>query len=195
MKITLDTNAIIDLEEQSGYAQALRCLIVANELGKIMLRVTGISASERPPDSAYISPLDEFKYRLQRDRLHSAEILKPICYTNVTFSNWCITGGGALSELEKEIHDILFPRIEFSYFDYCRFRGLQHRTVPIDSKWRNAKCDVLAIWCHIYYDADIFVNRDFNFFKQSRRGPLIHLVAREIMKLDQVIGSIQSYLL
>jgi hypothetical protein len=48
--------------------------------------------------------------------------------------------------------------------------------------WRNAKCDVQALWSHIYHKRSCFVTRDENFFKVSKLPALIDLGAGSIMR-------------
>jgi len=48
-------------------------------------------------------------------------------------------------------------------------------------KWLNAKCDVLALWSHIWYKGDIFVTRDEIFFNTTKKSPLEKLGAKKIM--------------
>ena len=38
----------------------------------------------------------------------------------------------------------------------------------VEAEWRNRKCDVLALWCHLNYGGDIFVTTDTNFMKRER---------------------------
>jgi hypothetical protein len=50
----------------------------------------------------------------------------------------------------------------------------------MEATWRNHKCDVLAMWCHIHYGGDVFVTTDRNFMKASKQQRLEALGAREI---------------
>lgn len=72
--------------------------------------------------------------------------------------------------LERQIHEILFPNIEFDWVIYAKARELPVDT--INKNWRNAKCDVLALWCHIKHGGGIFVTSDSNFFAETKREKL-----------------------
>lgn len=50
----------------------------------------------------------------------------------------------------------------------------------IDRKWKNAKCDVLAIWSHAFRKRQVFVTTDRNFHKTSKKSRLIGLGAGRI---------------
>jgi len=56
--------------------------------------------------------------------------------------------------------------------------------------WKNAKCDVLALWSHIWYGSGIFVTGDNNFLKKTKKPALITLGAGEIAKPEEVISGL-----
>ncbi len=68
MRITLDTNCLIDLELNQGAALELRELIVIHELEKITLCVPAIGASERMKDGMYAPTFSVFQERVKRGK-------------------------------------------------------------------------------------------------------------------------------
>lgn len=177
INITLDMNCIIDLEEDRAAAPYIRELILMQEDGRISLRIPAISASERRPDDKYARSFVEFRQKLAAAGLENVTILKPIAYWDVTFWDWCLWGDRldpSMTDLERNIHEVLFPRVEFA----CGER--------VTKRWLNAKCDVLALWSHIYHGSGIFVTEDSNFHKQTKRPRLLALGAGEISKPDGV---------
>lgn len=178
LKITLDTNCIIDLEENRASAPSLRNLIQAHNNGLVQLRVVGISASERPRKGSHLLSFAAFIEKLANAGLTCAEILKPIGYTNVTYVNWCLCADGNMVEFEKSIHAILFPTSPFNFPPQAA------------SKWRHEKCDVLSLWAHIYHHGDIFVSRDRNYFKQGKRRRLEELGAKRICSPEEAVRMI-----
>jgi hypothetical protein len=192
MNVTLDTNCIIDLEESRAPAAALLSLIGMHEQGVIRLRVAGISASERQPGGHYAPNFGLFRQKLVNVGLGGVEILKPIGYWDVTYYEWCLWTNDKLVELERQIHSILFPNIEFAYTDYCTARGVMD-TSQVDRKWRNAKCDVLAMWCHIYNGGRIFVTSDPNFLKPNKKAALQTLGAGEIGTPDESLQIVNAH--
>jgi len=185
IKITLDNNVIVDIENKSHVADYEKLLRLHIER-KIVLRIPAITASERKPDGTYNSNFNEFKKRIYAIGLSDAEILKPIMYWGISYWDYCLWGGGDLSALDASIHKILFPKIEMDFPNYCKKRGLDEGNTDAWKKWVNAKCDVLSMWCHIYYKGDIFVTRDRNFHKATKKPLLIGLGAKEILKPDEV---------
>jgi hypothetical protein len=200
VNVTLDTNYIIDLEKAvgtasqavEGRASQLRTLAKMHDDHKINLRVVAISASERKPDRTCASNFSEFTNRITAVGLGKVEILKPLGYFDVTYSEWCVTANVPMLELEQKIHEILFPEIQFSYEEFCKKKGLDPKSGGIDGLWRNRKCDVLAMWSHIQYGGGIFVTEDKNYRKKRKKPQLIALGAGEILKLDQAVAKLTS---
>ena len=195
LNITLDNNCIIDLEKNNTYAFPLRKLVEMHNSQKINLRVTAISASEQRPDKTYVSHFSKFKHRLAVIGLGNVEILPTILYFGLGFYGHSLWGGGELDELERKIQGILFPTIELEYKDFCKKQGLKMDDKKAWSRWVNAKCDVLALWSHIWYDGDIFVTTDQDFHKKTKKPKLIGLGAGKILRpvealelINQVLG-------
>jgi hypothetical protein len=146
LKITLDTNCIIDIEQQGEPYPDLQELIRLNNDQKIHLRIVAISASERMPGRKYAQNFAEFEEKIAAVGLEKAEVLPSIAYSDVTFLDRCLLASNEMVVLERKIHEILFPQIEFYYGNFCARRGIDPNVTPTNPKWRNAKCDVLAMW-------------------------------------------------
>lgn len=179
--VTLDTNCIIDLEDEGDVAPYLRALIRMHEEERINLRVVAISASERKPGGERATSFAEFQERPAAVGLGNAEILRPILYWGVGFWNWSVWGDEEKADLERRIHDVLFPHVEFRYSDFCKARGVDANSGEGDPRWLNAKCDVLAMWSHIHYTGGIFVARDINLRKKTKKAALVDLGAGDIL--------------
>jgi hypothetical protein len=189
-KVTLDMNCIIDLEEGNTTAPYIQKMIQMHKDHQINLRVVAISASERKPDGTYASNFNEFKERLATLGLEDVEILRPIAYTDIAFFDYCVLGGGKLSELEKKIQEILFPKIEMEYKEFCMKRNLNLRNKEMWRQWVNAKCDVLSLWSHIRNGGGIFVTKDKNFHKKTKKSRLVALGAGEILTPAKAVNRI-----
>ena len=183
INVTLDTNCIIDLEEDRDTAPYIRKLIRMQEEGKISLGVPAISASERKPNGKYASNFAEFRQKIAAAGLGDVNILKPIGYWDVTFWDWCLYADKLdprVADLERKIHQILFPEIEFAYGG------------EVNKRWHNAKCDVLALWSHIHYGSGIFVTMDSNFHKKTKKTRLLALGAGEILKPEDAASRLTN---
>jgi hypothetical protein len=95
IRLTLDHSCIIDLDEdRQPHASCLRELLRFHDAGSIEIRLTAVSASEKPYGKPHLSNIGEFRERLRALGIERLELLKPICYRGVAFRNWCVRGGG-----------------------------------------------------------------------------------------------------
>ena len=197
LKLTLDTNCLIDLELNEGAAAELRQLLALHDTELVALAVPGIGASERLPTGTYAPTFEQFHRRLRSLSAREIEILKPLAYYDITYWDWCVYAGDDLLILEEKIHRILFPRNDFALKPESARTGLG----PDGStaswaqelvKWRNRKCDTLGMWCHIHYQADGFVTRDGNFHKRSKKPQLIKLGAKLILSPEEAIALVRQ---
>lgn len=179
MKLTLDKNCLIDLEENRSGVLDIRCLITLHRAQRLSLSIPAIMASEKLQDGTYHKNFSGFESWLSSLDLLGLKLLYPLAYFDVTYFDRCVFGDEG-DTLEKRIHSVLFPGMEFKFSDFCTARGLNPNN-GLDSKWRNAKCDVLSMWCHIKNDGDVFVTGDSNFHKSSKKPQLIAMGARGIL--------------
>jgi hypothetical protein len=197
LKLTLDTNCLIDLDLNEGASVELRQLLALHENGLVALAVPGIGASERLPARAYAPTFKEFHRRIQSLAAREIEILKPLAYWDITYWDWCVYAGDDSVALERKIHRILFPRSDFAWNPQSSHTDLAPNGMPGSqdeglAKWRNRKCDTLGMWCHIHYHADGFVTRDRNFHKRSKKPELIELGAKLILKPGEAIAVVRQ---
>ncbi|MES3040916.1 MAG: hypothetical protein V4730_07175 [Pseudomonadota bacterium] len=80
-------------------------------------------------------------------------------------------------ELELKIHNLLFPSV-------LTFRS-EDQPIEKQKKITNAKCDVFALWGHIYHKRDYFVTNDRNFHK--KKAKLERLGANRIIFPKQML--------
>jgi len=188
VKITLDTNCIIDLEQNRPAAVALRALIDASRRSKVEIAVAAISASEKMPSGEYLTNFSEFEERIRHVGLTDARILEPIGIYGVAFYGHFIYPDDSMTKLLVDIHTTLFPSMTFDHDAYRLSRKLPPGN--LDSHWRNAIWDDLALWCHIHYDRDVFLTSDGNFHKHSKKPRLVALGAKEILRPRELAQSI-----
>lgn len=188
LTFTLDTNCIIAVEEERAEAPAVRKLSAAHATGTARVAVVAISASERQREGGRLHSFFTFEERLARLDLAHLELLFPMAYLDVAYLDRCVLADDAMLDLERRIHEVLFPTIEFAWTDYCHARGLKPDELPADHKWINAKCDVQALWSHIHYGREVFVTSDANFHSTGNRPKLIALGANSIARPDDAAG-------
>jgi hypothetical protein len=117
--------------------------------------------------AGYAKSFSEFKAKLNAVGFEALDLLPPPAYMDFCYLDYCIMGEGN-DTLEKSIHTVLFPPIKFLWVDYVKAHQLA--VDAADKNWRNAKCDVLALWCHIRHGGGVFVTSDGNFHAEAKRG-------------------------
>ncbi len=182
--LTLDTNCLYELELATP-PPALGGILERFRRNEIALRIPAMSGSERQRGGRQIGDFGQFRDRVDRLGLHGAELLRPMAYIGLCYIDWYVLCGLSLTALEHAIHNILFPAIAFDADDHCPSSNTEGR-----SRWRNAKCDVQSMWCHIYYCGDIYVTRDRNFHKQTKKPCLDSLGAGVIATPEEALNAI-----
>lgn len=177
MRFTLDTNCLIDVEEERSNAPIIRDLVSLHGQSGINVAVSAIGASERQRCGRYAQSFTEFQTKLKAIGCDGLELLLPLAYLDVCFFDHCVMADEG-DVLEKEIHNVLFPNIEFLWVDYRKNRSIAVESP--DKNWRNAKCDVLTLWCHIKHNGDVFVTSDRNFHALTKQDKLKSLGAGTI---------------
>jgi hypothetical protein len=181
----LDTNAIIDLEENRPAATSLRELVSLHLERKITLCISAIAAAERDQDldSNREPDFSRFESKLANIGLASLELLNPTMHWGVTFWDHCVFAEEG-DMLEVHLRDMLFPGVDVS----AMIDPARDRRHP---KALNALCDVFSMWCHIRNGGDVFVTSDSNFHKATKKQRLIALGARQILTAEEAFVFVQ----
>ena len=164
---TLDTNCLIDIEKNRPGAAAVRMLADAHAAGKADVAVIAMSASENQKNGQLLCNFEEFQTYLATLDLAHLNIVNPMMHWDISFWDHCFWPDDAMLDLERKIHSILFPKMQFSWEDYCRDKGIDRSSTPSVDPWRNHKCDVQAIWSHIHSQRQVFVTGDRNFHRKK----------------------------
>lgn len=165
MTFSLDTNCLIHLDNCEPEAEHIDALIGAHRAGTADVAVIAVSASERQPGDYYLPTYRHFMERLERLGIADLPQIKGTGYIGISYIDHCLWSGDLALDLERRIHDCLFPRIEFSAADFRSAKGLR-QIEPTDrqmKKWRNAWCDRQMILASILAGRDVFVTSDSDF--------------------------------
>lgn len=165
LRFTLDMNCLIDIDENRPSARYVRKIVDANGVDGIEVAVLAIGASERQQDHNYLQTSADYFSRLSRLGVGHLRVLLPMAIFDMTFLDGCLWADETMIAQEIRLHEVLFPDIAHSYQVHCKDRGIE--AMPIDRAWRNAKCDVQAMWCHLHYKQNVFVTSDQNFLRKS----------------------------
>lgn len=164
MKITLDHNCLVHLEQKTPEAQLIDS-IIANPSHECF--VVNIGASEQLKGGGLSNDYNLFESQLAAIGLARLPRLEPMLVWDVTFSDRCVWGDDVGVQLTNNIEAILFPQ-------------LGDVELESERKKRNRLCDIHSLWCHIRNGNDVFLTTDKNFTKASKLPRLIALGAKRI---------------
>lgn len=168
-KVVLDTNCIIDLEENRPDAVYLRTMIDAWKSKQFDLAVVAVSASENQPSGIASHSYDVFEIKVKNAGLAGAQELAPLAIWDVFYWDHALWCSPDMEALERKIRDILFHGIT----------TVPPTNIQENSKWRNQMCDVLVAWSCIHHNWPCLVTRDTNF--HDHRTELASLGLNEIL--------------
>jgi hypothetical protein len=183
VRMTLDYNCILELEQGGKDEAAIRALAEAQRAGAAELWIPAVGGSERLPDGSYADNIRRFLDRLGDLGLDKCRMLNPLMRVGSAFIGFGVLSGPELDALERQIHAILFPQISQELGDHlsrAQREGWDEATAS--ARWRNRKCDVDSMWCHIHYGGEAFVTSDKNFHKETKKPRLIALGAGAIVR-------------
>ena len=162
MKLTLDTNCIIALENGEAAASEIHQLVQHAQTGKVELAILGISASENQKAFYHDQDFIGFQNRVSELGLGKLAILKPIAIWDVTFWDWCIFSTEEDAKLLNDLRLAIFPKSEPNWVKRAAANGIDvnDNTCKESKKWKNELCDAQIAWATIHnkYDALVTLN-------------------------------------
>ncbi len=156
-KLALDTNCIINLEENRPDACHLKALIAAWKNSRVDLAVVAVSASENQPNGIASHDYHVFEAKLYNVGLTGVHQLLPLAIWDAFYWDHALWSSTEMEALESQIRGILFSGIATE----------PPTNSEKNSRWRNHMCDVLVAWSCIHHNWECLVTRDKNFHEHS----------------------------
>jgi len=169
LKLALDTNCIIDLEENRPNAANVRALISNWKEGRVDLSVVAVSASENQMGGTTSRDFSNFATKLGKVGLAGVHHLLPLAICDVFYWDHALWPSDKMVRLESQIRAILFPTMQ----------ATPPTNIHENSVWRNQLCDVLVAWSCIHHKWDCLVTSDNNF--HDHKHELQKLGLRQIL--------------
>ncbi len=113
LKVTLDTNCLIDVENWQGGYQDILKLKKLNDTGQIQLALPAMIASEKRVKGVAIKDFNVFMDFLKTFHFDDLELLAQPFYWDISFWGQAMWLGEEEINLDKRLHSILFPNINF----------------------------------------------------------------------------------
>lgn len=171
MRITLDHNCILHLEQRTAVGSQIGA-IIANPKNQCF--VVNIGASEMREKGVRPDRYDRFEELLSESDIAHLPRLNPMLIFDVTFWDRCVFADETMIQLAQDIERVLFGD---SKSIVLAQDGLDS---PNGRKWLNRICDVHTMWCHIQNGNDIFLTTDKNYLKKTKYPRLVALGAGRI---------------
>src|ERR1044072_9239262 len=103
-RFTLDTNGVIDVEEDRPNASHIRALVELSRRNAIELAIPAIGASEKQRGGSYAANFTEFQDKLSSAGLGGVCLLLPMAYLDVCYFDHAIFPSEEDIQLESAIH-------------------------------------------------------------------------------------------
>ena len=171
MRITLDHNCILHLEQRTAVGSQIEAIIVDSQN---QCFVVNIGASEMREKGVRPDHYDRFEELLSESGIVHLPRLNPMGIYGVTFWDRCVYSDDAMIQLAKDIERVLFGNSKPIVLAHD---GLDS---PNRKRWLNRICDVHTMWCHIQNGNDIFLTTDKNYLKKTKYPRLVALGAGRI---------------
>lgn len=180
MKLTLDWNCVIEVEEGRPQASYVVDLIDSHRKGQFEVALLAASASENSRSRLFPGNAKLFVERVSTLGWQDLPLVPMPCVIGLSYWGYCYYVGDG-EKFERDIDELwqaIAPNIPSKPLEYLP-PGTELTDDVIQSvelsKWRNTWCDVISAYSHIQSGRDIFVTqntRDFqrNLEKLSKLG-------------------------
>jgi hypothetical protein len=166
--VVIDTNLVIDLEEKRDGWKDVQKLIDFHNQQKIRLVIPAIMASEKYVNKKLVNNFKDFKLFVENLGFMNIEFIPPMLYFGMGYLNYGLYSGKDMQELERKIFEIIFPKQDFLYEDFCLKRNMDPNKIPLNKEWINHKCDTQMIWSLVYHKKLIFLTRNTKEFQKNK---------------------------
>lgn len=169
MKLTLDWNCVIEVEEGRNQAGRVIDLVNRHRLGQFEVALLAASASENARSKRFPGNANLFKDRVSAMGWDDLPLVPMPCVYDLSYWDLCYfpDDGDKFNRDMDALWDVIAPKVPRSPAEHLP-TGVSLTDGAIQSeqlsKWRNAWCDVISAYSHIHDDRDVFVTnntRDF----------------------------------
>lgn len=182
LKFTLDPDFLMTAAERGAEADLIRLLADHHARGDADVAIVALSPVDETGYS--VESLDDAMSRLG---LGQIGLCHPLCDDEADVADRCILRTEADVQLQRRIHQILFPNRAFELDEARRKHGVvEGDRKRFRRKWVEARRSVQTIWSHIRSDRDVLVSNNQNYFKWRKMPILLDLGVRSIERLDTI---------
>jgi hypothetical protein len=173
MKLTLDWNCVIEVEEGRPQAPAVKGLIDAHRKGLVEVALLAASASENTKSKVFPGNASLFMRRVSALGWDDLPLVPMPIIIGLSYINHAYIVGDAedLKHKFDALWRVIAPRIARDAKSHLSSgRSLDDAAIQSEDlfKWRNTWCDVLSAYTHIHQRRDVFVTNNTHDFQAHR---------------------------
>ncbi len=166
---------LIDLENRTGQAEAIRELITLHRARKIQVFVSAVPQPQNVTGKVVPENSEEFEARLKELGIDDL----PSVADRTELSSWGAAVYSAENDgLRDRINSVVQSTVD---------------TLTLTRKERNVICNVDGLAAHIRSGHDIFVTSDQHFRKATRRQALVALGAKGILTPEEALAKVLKH--
>ena len=172
MKLTLDWNCIIEVEENRPQADCVNALIDGHRQGHFEVALLAASASENSKSKLFPGNASLFKDRVAAlgwQDLHLVPMPGIMGLSYWGFSYY-VGDGEKFEQDVNALWQVIAPKVARSPSAHLpEGADLNDGAIQSEalSKWRNTWCDVISAYSHIHARRDIFVTNNTRDFQRN----------------------------
>ncbi len=196
MKITLDWNCVIEVEEDRPQANYVTELIRLHRLGRFEVALLAASASENTKSKRFPGNANVFKKRILALGWQDLPLVPMPGIIGLSYLDFCYyVGDGEKFKRDRDaIWKAIAPKVLRKPKDHLP-EGTQMSNNAIQSeklsKWRNTWCDVISAYSHIHEGRDVFVTNNTRDF-QKNASALAELGMKHISTPAEALSTIEQ---
>lgn len=196
MKLTLDWNCVIEVEEDRPQAPCVRELIHSHRNGELEVALLAASASKNTRSKRFPGNAAFFCERISAIGWQDLPLVPMPGVIGLSYLDFCfIVGDDKQFKLDMDaLWQAIAPKIPKDPSDHLPpGENLSDDLIQSEhlSKWRNTWCDVVSAYSHVHQRRDIFVTNNTRDF-QANKEKLSALGMRHIGKPSEALAAVDK---
>ncbi|MEP3639818.1 MAG: hypothetical protein ABJN14_21390 [Paracoccaceae bacterium] len=172
MKLTLDWNCVIEVEENRPQSTYVKDLINRHKRDQLEVALLAASASENSKSLRFPGNASLFDERVSALGWQDLPLVPMPCVISLSYIDFCyiIEDADVFKRDIEELWQTIAPNVPSNPIDHLsQGEALTDDTIHSRqlSKWRNTWCDVVSAYSHIQAGRDVFVTRNTRDFQDN----------------------------
>lgn len=172
MKLTLDWNCVIEVEEGRAQASYVSDLVESHRNGEIEVALLAASASENTKSKLFPGNAQIFQRRVAQLGWNDLPLVQMPGVFGLSYWDCCfyVEDSEAYERDMDALWQVIAPNVPRNSSDYLSGgQVLDDNMLQSEalSKWRNTWCDVVSAYSHIHAGRDIFVTNNTRDFQKN----------------------------